>query len=256
MNFNILRYDTIDSTNTEALKQAKSGADEGLCIVAREQTAGRGRHGRTWVSAKDSGLYFSIVLRPKLEMRFLPLITLMTGVAVSDTLAGLGLKPDIKWVNDILINEKKICGILAETTDINDGLAVVVGIGINLKPSNFPPEIADTVTSIETETGCYAGIEELLASLTRFLGYFYDILQDENGPETVIREWHRRSSYFSGKSVRVVLENETITGITDGLEENGALRVKTENGEIRTILAGDVENLRTINYELSTDFQS
>ena len=103
MNLSIIRYDTVESTNTEATKQAKLGADAGLCIIAGEQTAGRGRHGRTWVSEKDSGLYFSIVLRPKLESRFLPLITLMTGVAVHDTLKEFGIGPDIKWVNDILV---------------------------------------------------------------------------------------------------------------------------------------------------------
>src|SRR5688572_14200132 len=107
MNITVLTYDTIDSTNTEALKQARLGADEGLCIVARQQTAGRGRHGRTWVSGKDAGLYFSIVLRPNLDTKFLPLITLMAGVAVYDTLQELGLKPDIKWVNDVLVDEKK-----------------------------------------------------------------------------------------------------------------------------------------------------
>src|SRR5688500_4411254 len=143
MNITLLTYDTIDSTNTVALKQARAGADEGLCIIARHQTAGRGRHGRTWVSEKGSGLYFSIVLRPKLDTKFLPLITLMAGVAVHDTLQELGLKPDIKWVNDVLVKEKKISGILAETTETNDGLAIVVGIGINIKPSNFPPEIAN-----------------------------------------------------------------------------------------------------------------
>jgi BirA family biotin operon repressor/biotin-[acetyl-CoA-carboxylase] ligase len=243
MNFTILRFDTIDSTNTEALKQARAGADEGLCIVARQQTAGRGRHGRTWISAKDAGLYCSIVLRLKIETRYLPLITLMIGVSVCDTLAELGLRPDIKWVNDILIGEKKIAGILAETAETNRGLAVVVGIGINLKPSNFPPEIVNAVTSIETETGRYTASDELLASLTSFLDYFYKILQDDAGPETIRREWQRRSTYFSGKSVRVRLENETITGTTDGLEDNGALRIKTAGG-IRIVQAGDVETLR------------
>ncbi len=151
MNINVLTFDTLDSTNTEALKQARLGADEGLCIVASEQTAGRGRHGRTWVSEKDAGLYFSIVLRPKLETKFLPLITLMTGVAVHDTLQEYGLKPDIKWVNDILVNEKKISGILAETAETSRGLAVIVGVGINIRSANYPDEIADTATSIEEQ---------------------------------------------------------------------------------------------------------
>ena len=249
MNFTILRFDTIDSTNTEAINQAKLGADEGLCIIARQQTAGRGRHGRTWVSDNDSGLYFTVVLRPKLEMRFLPLITLMTGVAVYDTLIELGLRPDIKWVNDILVKDKKICGILAETVDTSKGLAVAVGIGINLRSSNFPAEIADIATSVKDETGRPVTSDEISVSLTRFLGYFYDILSGENGPRDILNEWQRRSTYAAGKSVRVVLENETITGVTEGLEENGALRLKTLKGEVKIIQAGDVEQLRPTSFE-------
>jgi len=244
MNITVLTYDSLDSTNTEALKQARQGADEGLCIVARQQTAGRGRHGRVWVSQKNAGLYFSIVLRPKLDTKFLPLITLMTGVAVHDTLQDLGLNPDIKWVNDVLVNGKKISGILAETTETNNGLAVGVGIGINLKSTNFPPEIADIATSLESETKV-AATGNLVELLTKYLTYFYEILRSENGPAEIIDQWRRRSSYFSGKAVRVVLENETITGVTDGLEPNGALRVRRENGELSIIHAGVVEQLRS-----------
>ena len=244
MNITVLTYDSLDSTNTEALKQARQGADEGLCIVARQQTAGRGRHGRVWVSQKNAGLYFSIVLRPKLDTKSLPLITLMTGVAVHDTLQDLGLNPDIKWVNDVLVNGKKISGILAETTETNNGLAVGVGIGINLKSTNFPPEIADIATSLESETKV-AATGNLVELLTKYLTYFYEILRSENGPAEIIDQWRRRSSYFSGKAVRVVLENETITGVTDGLEPNGALRVRRENGELSIIHAGVVEQLRS-----------
>ncbi len=93
----ILRFDSIESTNTEALRQEKLGADEGLCIVADEQTRGRGRHGRVWNSEKNAGLYFSIILRPKIEARFLPLLTLMSAVAITDVLRQtFGLNPDIK----------------------------------------------------------------------------------------------------------------------------------------------------------------
>ena len=241
MNITILTYDTIDSTNTEALEQARQGAGEGLCVVARQQTAGRGRHGRTWVSEKDAGLYFSIVLRPKIEMQFLPLITLTTGVAVHDTLSELGIKSDIKWVNDILVDEKKICGILAETTETSNGLAVVVGIGINLRSTNFPPEIADSATSIEDHA---TATDFPIETLTKYLLFHYDVLQNENGTATIVDEWRKRSSYFSGKQVRVRLENETITGTTEGLEPNGAVRVRKENGEIAIVQTGDVEQLR------------
>lgn len=245
MNITVLTFDTIESTNTEAMRQARLGADEGLCIVARQQSAGRGRHGRTWVSAKDAGLYFSIVLRPKLEARFLPLITLMSGVAVHDTLKEYGLTPDIKWVNDILIIDKKISGILAETAETPTGVAVIVGIGINIRSSNFPDQISAIATSIEAESGEMPMIDGLANNLTRYLSYFYGILSDDNGPATILHEWRRRSTYFSGKSIRVVLERETVTGITDGLEENGALRVRQIDGSVTIIQAGDVETLRT-----------
>ncbi len=245
MNFNILRFETIDSTNSEAARQAKLGADEGLGIIARQQTAGRGRHGRSWVSDIDAGLYFSIVLRPKMDVQFLPLITLMTGVAVYYTLKEFNLKPDIKWVNDILIGEKKICGILAETVDTTIGVAVIVGIGINLTSRNFPDEIVDTATSIDSEstTGSIT-CTDVETALTKYLAYWYVILCGESGHAKILEEWRRRSSYFSGKSVRVTLERESFEGVTDGLEENGALRVQTGHGSLRVVQAGDVERLR------------
>ncbi|MGE3467143.1 MAG: biotin--[acetyl-CoA-carboxylase] ligase [Pyrinomonadaceae bacterium] len=245
MNINILRFDTIGSTNTEAADQARQGADEGLCVIARRQTAGRGRHGRTWVSESDSGLYFSLVLRPRLDPRFLPLTTLMAGVAVYDTLKEVGLDPDIKWVNDILIGEKKISGILAETVETPTGLAVIVGIGINLTSRNFPAEIADIATSVEAETGRRLSGDEIAEPLTRYLSYFYGILHEPDGRQLVLGNWRQRSSYFSGKHVRVTLADGEIEGTTDGLEENGALRVKTANGNTTIVQAGDVERLRT-----------
>jgi BirA family biotin operon repressor/biotin-[acetyl-CoA-carboxylase] ligase len=245
----VLHFDTIDSTNTEALKQARLGAEEGLCIVARQQTAGRGRHGRVWVSEKDAGLYFSIVLRPKIDTQYLPLMTLMAGVAVHDALAECGVETDIKWVNDLLVGERKICGILAETTETNRGLAVIVGIGVNLKSSNFPPEITETASSIEEEltaagnAGNVSG-DVLAETLTRYISYFYALLDSTGGPAAIVEEWRRRSSYFSGKRVRVVLEGEAVVGTTDGLEQNGALRLRTEDGQVQIVQAGDVERVR------------
>lgn len=245
MNFTILRFDTIGSTNTEALNQAKRGADEGLCVVAGEQTAGRGRHGRTWISAKDAGLYCSVVLRPKAEVKFLPLLTLMSAVVVTEVLRELyQIKADIKWANDIHVRGKKICGILAETTETKKGLAVVVGIGINLTSGNFPPEIEEIVTSIEAETGVKPNAQAVLENLTKQFAKLYAVFSGENGAERIREEWAKNSSYFFGQTVRVKLENEIFSGKTCGIEENGALRVKTEDGEIKIIQAGDVERLR------------
>src|SRR5262245_65966173 len=114
----IQRFDAIDSTNLEAVRQAREGAPEGLCIVAREQTSGRGRLDRQWHSPKDAGLYLSIVLRPQLPMNRWPLLTFMAALAVVDGLSkSVGLRSDIKWPNDVCVNEKKLCGILSETAD-------------------------------------------------------------------------------------------------------------------------------------------
>lgn len=261
MNINLLTFDSLDSTNTEALKHARLGAEEGLCIVARQQTAGRGRHGRTWVSEPDAGLYFSIVLRPKIETQYLPLITLMTGVAVHDTLGELGIDADIKWVNDLHVDGKKICGILAETTDTPKGLAVIVGIGINLKGGNATvnergDRVATSITeqlhkpareqgrNSQLDRNALANAQACAEVLTKFLIYFYDILHRDNGPSEIIDEWRKRSTYYSGKPVRVVLENETLEGVTDGLEPNGALRIKRNDGTLTIVQAGDVEQLR------------
>ena len=150
----ILRFDSLPSTNLEAAKRAIEGAAEGLCVVAGEQTAGRGRLQRHWVSPKNAGLYFSIVLRPQFEQSIWPLLTLMAGVAVSDALReACALETDIKWPNDILVNEKKVCGILAESSETSLGRAVVVGIGINLTSQSFPEELQLEATSVELATG-------------------------------------------------------------------------------------------------------
>jgi BirA family biotin operon repressor/biotin-[acetyl-CoA-carboxylase] ligase len=194
MEFTTLRFDSIDSTNTEVIRQAVSGAAEGLVVVATEQTAGRGRQGRQWISVKASGLYLSILLRPKSEPRFLPLITLTAAIAIYDLLAdSFGLSPDIKWPNDILINEKKICGILAETAETPHGLAVVVGIGINLRSTNFPPELAKSATSLQAEAVSSKTLE-IESLLLRFFEYWYEIFQLENGPTSIIDAWSKRST--------------------------------------------------------------
>jgi BirA family biotin operon repressor/biotin-[acetyl-CoA-carboxylase] ligase len=243
MNITQINYDVIDSTNSEAIRQAKLGAAEGFCVTARQQTAGRGRHGRKWSSEKDSGLYFSIVLRPKLNTQDLPLITLMAGVAVHDTLVELGLRPDIKWVNDIHINGKKISGILAETAETPTGIAVVVGIGVNVRNGSLPPELAETATSAEAE-GVDTTPQEIAVFLTKYLSYFYEILSSRGGPAAIRDEWRKRSTYYSRKAVRMAIDGKTIEGITDGIEANGALRIIDENGELHIIQAGDVERLR------------
>jgi BirA family transcriptional regulator, biotin operon repressor / biotin---[acetyl-CoA-carboxylase] ligase len=241
----ILRFESLPSTNSEAAKRAIGGAPEGLCIVASEQTAGRGRLDRTWVSPKDAGLYFSIVLRPELDQSVWPLITLMASVAVHNALLdSCGVVTDIKWPNDILANGKKICGILAETVDTPVGRAVVVGIGINLRNTSFPSELDRVATSVEAVTGEKPNLEMLLDALVRALAENYQLLHRAAGAEDILARWCAYSSYGEGKLIQVTDSNETFAGITRGLERDGALRVETDAGEIRIVRAGDVSTVR------------
>jgi BirA family biotin operon repressor/biotin-[acetyl-CoA-carboxylase] ligase len=242
----ILRFESLPSTNTEAARQARQGAPEGLCVVAREQTEGRGRAGRVWISPADAGLYFSIVLRPeRLPARAWPLLTLMAALAVHDALQSACLiEIDIKWPNDILWSERKLCGILAETVEHEHGRAVVLGIGINLNDQAFPPELKGIATSISAITGEATAAETLMQALICSLDRRYGMLQAEGGADALINDWSLHSSYAQNRHVRVTLHSETFTGRTRGLEPDGALRVETEQGEIRIVRAGDVTSLR------------
>lgn len=241
----ILRFDSIDSTNLEAMRQARLGAPEGLCIVAREQTRGRGRLDRTWQSPKDAGLYFSVVLRPQLELSAWPLITLMAALAVSDALMkACNVRADIKWPNDLCVGERKLCGILAETVDTENGSAAIIGIGINLNTDSLPATVSNLATSVEAATGRQPDVERLLKELVKAIGERYELLQSTSGGEHTIREWCAGSSYAIGRRVRITVADDSFEGTTRGLESDGALRVETDNGKLRIVRAGDVTALR------------
>jgi len=241
----ILRFESLPSTNTELSRLASEGAEEGVSVVADEQTAGRGRLQRAWSSPKGAGLYFSILLRPKIATNYWPLITMMAAVAVYDTLGeACRLQADIKWPNDLLSGERKICGILAEAIDTPAGRAVIVGIGINLIQNAYPAELGDVATSVSEATGRSADREAILTALLRWLTHWYALLNESVGPESIVSAWSSRSSYAFGRLVQVSNGDEAWQGTTCGIERDGALRLRTEDGEIRLLRAGDVKQLR------------
>ena len=241
----IIRRDTVDSTNSEVARLAQQGAEEGTCVLADQQTAGRGRLQRQWISPEGAGIYFSILLRPVFAIDRWPLLTLMAAIAVHDTLRETcALTIDIKWPNDILTNERKLCGILAETIDTKDGRALVVGIGINVSAAAFPPEIADRAISIQEATSKIPDRELILQRLVKNIVRYYKLLNTNNGNAQIVDAWSSRSSYAYGKSVRVSANEEIIHGVTRGLEGDGALRVETDEGEIKVVHAGDVVAVR------------
>jgi BirA family biotin operon repressor/biotin-[acetyl-CoA-carboxylase] ligase len=238
LDFHILRFPSLPSTNIEAARQAVEGAPEGLVIVADEQTAGRGRLGRHWVSPKGGGLYFSVVLRPQVESGAWPLITFVAALAVHDALFHCcGLQTDIKWPNDILANDRKLCGILAETVE---GGSVILGIGVNLTSTSFPGDLSETATSVESVSGDIPDPDKVLQSILKAFQNRYSVFLKEGGREQVISDWSQRSSFASGRLIRVKNGHEILEGISRGLERDGALRVETSSGEIRIVRAGDV----------------
>ena len=242
----ILRFESLPSTNTELARLASEGGEEGLAIVADEQTAGRGRLQRAWSSPKGAGLYFSILLRPEMPTDQWPLITFMAALAVGDALnEGGGVTTDIKWPNDLLSGERKICGILAEAIETPSGRAVIVGIGINLTNAAFPSELSDVATSVSEASGQEPEREAILAALLRALSRWYSLLNEPGGREKIVAAWSSRSSYATGKLVQVSNGDDLWQGTTCGVEPDGALRLDTGNGEVKLVRAGDVYSVRT-----------
>jgi BirA family biotin operon repressor/biotin-[acetyl-CoA-carboxylase] ligase len=244
----VLRFESLPSTNTELARLASEGAAEGLSIVADEQTAGRGRLQRAWSSPKGAGLYFSILLRPAIPQNYWPLITFMAALAVGDALLeASGVQTDIKWPNDLLSGERKICGILAEAIDTGAGRAVILGIGINLTQNAFPPELARVATSVSEAMGRPHDREQILAALLNALSRWYALLEE---PAQIVDAWTNRSTYALGKLVQVSNGDDVWQGTTCGLEPDGALRLRTSKGDIKLVRAGDVYSIRASKEQL------
>ena len=239
----ILRYESLPSTNSEVARLAQLGAEEGLTIIADEQTAGRGRLQRSWSSPKGAGLYCSVLLRPAFALEHWPLLTFVAALATGDALSEASdVKTDIKWPNDLLANERKICGILAEGIETTEGRAVIVGIGINLTDHAFPNELATVATSVARE--CRRPEREaILAALLKALARWYALLHEPEGAAKIVASWASRSSYATGMLVQVTNGDEVVQGVTRGVENDGALRLQTAQG-LQLIRAGDVTSVR------------
>ncbi len=248
--FVIHHFQTIGSTN-DYLKEMID-APEFTCVVADEQTAGRGRRTRVWHSTAGCGLYLSVLLRPRGGVSKVTLLSLVAAVAAAETLIQLGVSGvDIKWPNDLLINERKACGILIESAGSSgaaktggpDSLRMIMGVGVNLNHRSFPDEISRTATSIAIEMGKPIEIEEFRDRLLDKLFDWYERWQRGEG-SSIIDRWRELSSYACGRRVVVTLDHEQITGQTAGLNADGGLLVMTDGGELKTVLAGEVSHLR------------
>jgi BirA family transcriptional regulator, biotin operon repressor / biotin---[acetyl-CoA-carboxylase] ligase len=237
----LLRFDSLGSTNDYARELAASGAEEGVAVLAYEQTAGRGRQGRQWSSPAGEGLYLSVILRPQISPADSAVITLAAAVAVAETLSlDFKTEVDIKWPNDVLASGKKICGILVESAIEAEVIQhAVVGIGVNLAQEEFPEEIRDSATSLLIESGQRVLPDDFAPPLLARLDHWYRVATA--APARVISRWEGLSSYADGCAVRIESHNEVIEGVTRGLAPSGAIIIELEGGERREIVSGEIK---------------
>lgn len=239
---NIHHYFKTGSTNAMAMKAGAEGEAEGAVFVAEEQTSGRGRGGHSWSSDPSVGLYCSVLLRPSLAPADVLVLSLASGLAVSKTVEEVsGVRPDLRWPNDVLFGDRKFCGILTElNAEVTRVRYVVVGIGINVNHEAFPAELQAIATSIRQETGRTWSRVELAAALLKSLDREYHALVHggRQARESILRRFEQRSSFARGRDVHVE-EEGGYEGVTDGLDERGFLRVRTATG-LKTVLSGGV----------------
>ena len=238
---NLYVFNEVGSTNTIAKFLSKNGIGNGSVVIAEKQMAGRGRSGKSWESPLG-GIWLSIVLTPDVDYSKIPLITLATGVAVAKTLEKVGVEnPEIKWPNDIMINGKKVCGILTEAiAKFNTVENVIIGVGIdaNLEVSQFPEELQSGTTTLKEELK-REGNENLLIKI--FLEEFEKIseLFNHEGYETLLKEWRKRS-YSIGKIVEVREPfNTYYDGYVVGINKEGALIVEKIDGTLKKVISGE-----------------
>jgi len=231
--FRDIRWFTcIDSTNRYLLTEKMGG--EGTVAVADEQTAGRGRHGRTWSAKPGSALLVSVLLRPQLPADRVHLVTLAAAVAATDALRAAGIAARVKWPNDVVVGDRKIAGILAE----GDGAGkVVVGMGLNVRADAFPPELADLATAADVHATSPVDRRELLVEWLVALDSQLDRI------DGVVAAAAERSATL-GRPVRVELAHEQLFGVASRLTDEGFLVIGTDNGQEHTVTAGDVVHLR------------
>ncbi len=233
----------IGSTNTAAMAAASELAPEGTVFLAEEQTAGRGRGAHSWHSTRSRGIYCSVVLRPALPPSEVLPLSLAAGLAVHAALLQVdpSVNADLKWPNDLLIEGKKFCGILAEmNAEATRVRHVVVGIGINVNQTSFPEEVAAQAISLRLATGSERSRVELAAALLKSLDREYrDLIENPEARQSILQRFEERSSWVRGKQVRIEENGSSFEGTTDGLDERGFLRVRSALG-VQTVLSGTV----------------
>lgn len=237
----IINFDKLDSTNQQAKKLALEGASNGTVVIAEEQTAGKGRRGKMWVSPPGTGIWMSVVLRPSVMPENASMLTLVAGLAVCKAVREItNLEASIKWPNDIVVNGKKICGLLTEMNSEIDFINfVVVGIGINVNIEKFPPELDNIATSLMIEGNqSYQRKKLVKRTLEIFEDYYKKYLETED--LTKIIEEYNEHCINIGRKVRVTGRKQDITGNVKCVTNKGELIVTDQQGEDIVVTSGEV----------------
>lgn len=233
--------ETCESTQIIARNEAQNGAKDGTVVIAEKQTASKGRLSRHWESAHQEGIWMSVILRPHLTLQQAPQMTLVAAVAITKAIIDVTkLTPAIKWPNDLLLNGKKIAGILTELQADPDRVkAIILGIGINVNQKQFPNEIDGIATSLYKEVGDFVNRAELVAKILLYLER-YTAIYEQEGFYPIKLLWESYSNTI-GRKIRATLLQETIEGRAIGLTEEGLLEMKLEDGTIRLLHSADLE---------------
>lgn len=243
LRLDVRRFASLPSTMDAASAAASAGAPEGLVIVAGEQTAGRGRRGRTWSSPPGAGLYLSFVLRPPaadMPAHVLALLTLAAGVGARRAIArASGLMPALKWPNDVMVGRRKLAGLLAEGIAIGSPAQIVIlGLGLNVSPAAHPDDVLTRATSLEAELGRPIDGETLLDAVLSEVPSAYERLR-RGDAEGILTEWRSASPSAVGSRVEWDGPAGVLRGVTAGLDTDGALLVRTDAG-LERVIAGEL----------------
>lgn len=255
---NLIYYEQIDSTNAEVKRLLKGdGRTEGThreawhgsLVLAEEQTRGRGRLGREWSSPKEGGIWMSFLIEPRLPAESCPMLTLVAAMAVRAAIKEItGLEAAIKWPNDIVIEGRKVCGILTEMAGMSEGFPeIILGIGINGNRRAFPAELKEVATSLALEKGRDIDRGLLIAEVCNSLEKYF-LIFEKAGDLAPLKAEYEEYLVNRGRLVRILAEGEEYTGTALGINEQGALLVEREDKSIDTIISGEVSVRGVLGY--------
>lgn len=244
----VVYYDEIDSTNIAAKCLGKLSGNHGVLVLANQQNAGRGRLGRNWSSPKGSGIWMTLVLQPQIRPQHASMLTLVAALAVNRGIREVtGADSYIKWPNDIVVNGKKVCGILTEMSTINEKLeCVVIGMGINVNQVSFSKELSPTATSLQLECKNPVDRTGLIVYIMKYIEEYYERFEKTESLRNMLKEYNEALINLD-RQVRIIGADGEYPGIALGINETGALLVQTretvqgvERTVIKTIMSGEV----------------